>query len=176
MKQAFSVIVLLPLCLSCTAHQDDHSQLIREIDAAVTVPEGALPLESYAGYYSMRPDGKIGVFYDGDVRDGGEKWATETCSEVASDDTFIDVPCSPDDRPRAGERHWVEYERMPDAADGGCIFINVLYNPTAHRVERVFCNGPYEKTYLTAYPSPTGVPLSAFNSELRPPLPKFSTV
>lgn len=143
MRFAIRPLSLLPLCLSCTAYQGGHSQLIREIDAAVVVPKDAQPLRKYAGYFAIRPDGKIEVFYDADVRDGIHRWPTEGCSEIAHDDTLVDVPCGLDDRPVSGERRWVNYDDMPDAADGGCSIINVVYDPTAHRVTSVFCNGTY---------------------------------
>lgn len=124
------------------ARPDEHARVVREIDTAIVLPEKALPLDKYARYFSLRPDGKVAAFYTAYVRDDSPKPADYGCSEMTENDTLVDVPCGPDDRPRAGDKRWVPYNEMPDASDGGCSIINVVYDPSAHRVEKVSCNGP----------------------------------
>ncbi len=115
---------------------------MREIDAVIVMPEKALPLDKYARFFSLRPDGKVVGFYTAYVRDEGPKSADYGCSELTKNDTLVDVPCEPDDRPRAGDKHWVRYNEMPGASDGGCSIINVVYDRTVRRVEEISCNGP----------------------------------
>lgn len=143
MRYAIPTISFLLLQLSCTARPDEHSQLMREIDTVVNMPKKALPIEMYAGYYSLRPDGKVAIIYDADVRDEGPKPADYGCSEILKNDTLVDVPCEPDNRLRAGERRWVRYSEMPGVIGGGCSIINVIYDRAIRRVEEVSCNGPF---------------------------------
>jgi hypothetical protein len=142
MRYAIPIISFLLLQVSCTAHLNEHAQLMREIDAAIVMPEQALPLDRYARYFSLRPDGKVVGFYTAYVRDEGPKPADYGCSEITRNNTLVDVPCGPDDSPRAGEKHWVRYNEMPEASDGRCSIINVVYNRTVRRIEKVWCNGP----------------------------------
>lgn len=111
------------------------------IDGAFVLPPKALPLQEYARYYARRPDGKIGVFLTAYTYQGPRP-ADYGCSEMLINGTSREVPCDPDTEPKAGERHWINIDRMPEANDGGCSIINAIYNPSAHRIVGLRCNGP----------------------------------
>lgn len=141
MMRFASIIPLVLLHSACSAHQDEHARIASAIDAALTLPKGALSADSYARYYTVRPDGKIHVIYTASVRDDAPKPADYGCSEVTADFTLVDVPCPPDDRPKAKQQLWVSNSEMPAYDDGGCSIINVIYNPESQQVEKAACNG-----------------------------------
>lgn len=111
------------------------------IDGALVLPVTALPLQEYARYYAQRPDGKIAIFLTAYTYQGPRP-ADFGCSEMLINGTSKEVPCDPPTEPRAGERHWINIERMPGAMDGGCSIINAVYDPSAQRIVGLRCNGP----------------------------------
>jgi hypothetical protein len=111
------------------------------IDGALVLPAKARPLREYARYYAQRPDGKIAVFLTAYTYQGPLP-ADNGCSEMLINSTSEEVPCDPATEPKAGERHWINIERMPEASDGGCSIINAVYNPSTQRIAGSRCNGP----------------------------------
>jgi hypothetical protein len=53
------------------------------------------------------------------------------------------VPCEPfaPDPVGAGQRRWLADGRLPMRFDGGCDVVHIVYDPTRHRVKKIFCNG-----------------------------------
>jgi len=42
----------------------------------------------------------------------------------------------------AGQRQWLaDYQEFPGILDGGCLVVDVLFNPATRKFERVECNG-----------------------------------
>jgi len=111
------------------------------IDQAIKLPEKTAPLRRYARFYAFRPDGTIAMLFDANTRFEGKRPKDYGCSELMPDDTLKDVPCSPDTRPRAGERRWVNYDQLPRIADGGCSVIHAVFDPKTKSVQGVRCNG-----------------------------------
>lgn len=111
------------------------------IDEALVLPAKALPLQKYARYYAQKADGNIAIFLTA-YTDRQPRSADYGCSEMLKNGASKDVPCEPVTEPKAGERHWITIERMPDASDGGCSIINAVYDPSAQRIVELQCNGP----------------------------------
>ena len=90
------------------------------IEHAVRLPDGAAALSSYARYY-MHRDGKVSALYR--------------------------IPDFPgprrDDELKADNRRWVkDYNDFPIVLDGGCNIVDITFDETANRFERIECNGP----------------------------------
>jgi hypothetical protein len=61
-------------------------------------------------------------------------------------ETAVEVTCPPDrqmqDEVAAGDRRWHKsITDVPSINDGGCMMVNVIYDPAQKKVERTFCNG-----------------------------------
>ena len=92
----------------------EQQAIMDRIERDIRLPEGALPLASYARYYAwqQRGDGVrkvIGVY----VRLEGH----------------------------APGRYWVGEDGFPLIMDGGCSLIGLSYNVGEQRIEHVTCNG-----------------------------------
>lgn len=134
-----TAFALLSACSQLAASR--HEALMDRIDGALVLPAKARPLREYARYYAQRPDGKIAVFLTAYTY-AGPRPADYGCSEMLVNGASNEVPCDPITEPQAGERHWIDIERMPEASDGGCSIINAVYNPSAQRTVSLRCNGP----------------------------------
>jgi hypothetical protein len=132
-------IALLLACSQSTAGR--HETLMDRIDGALVLPAKALPLQKYARYYAQKNDGTIAIFLTAYTYQGPHRVAYG-CSEIMKNGASKEVPCDPATEPKAGERHWLTIERMPDASDGGCSIINAVYDPSAQRIVELHCNGP----------------------------------
>lgn len=141
MLRLSSIIPLVLLQSSCADDRDENARMASAIDAALTLPDGAAPIDSYARYYSVRPDGKIQATYVVAASEDAPKPADYGCTEITSDDQLKDIPCPADDSPRAGDQRWVNSDEIPIVDDGGCLIINILYDPSSNRVEAADCNG-----------------------------------
>jgi hypothetical protein len=141
MKTAY-ILALLSFASACSPAKERRlSILLDKIDQAIVMPAKAKPLESYARYYALRPDGKIDIFMDGNVYSGPQP-STFGCSEITKNDGLKDVPCDMPAEPKAGERRWVSIQDMPGVSDGGCSIIYGVYSPSTDQIEELRCNGP----------------------------------
>ncbi len=114
-------------------------RLMNAIDAAVHLPRKAHPLNKYARFYALRPDGKIAALFDANTKTKRPKdWV---CSTYGPNGKLQSIPCPPDDRPRANEQRWVNYRDLPLILDGGCGVIAIVYNPQSAKIEETACHG-----------------------------------
>lgn len=92
----------------------EQTAIMDRIERDIRLPEGALPLASYARYYAwqQRSDGLrkvIGVYVRLEDHTPG--------------------------------RYWVGEDGFPLIMDGGCSLIGLSYNVAEQRIEHVTCNG-----------------------------------
>lgn len=111
------------------------------IDGALVLPANAHPLQDYALYYAQRSDSQIAVFLTAYTYQESRA-ADYGCSEMLISGSSEEMPCASTNEPKAGERRWIDIERMPEASDGGCSIINAVFNPSAQRIVSLRCNGP----------------------------------
>ncbi|MES2058194.1 MAG: hypothetical protein V4564_19820 [Pseudomonadota bacterium] len=133
------IALLVPVQGSMGLSARERVRLMDAIDTTVRLPIGARPLQQYARFYSVRPDGKIAVLFDADTKTKRPKGYR--CSLLMPDGSFKKVQCPPDTRPEANERHWVKPSEMPLIFDGGCGVIDMLYDPRTAKVEQIACHG-----------------------------------
>ena len=144
MKTAVVAIAFLLVAGCSTPEQRRHEALMNQIEKQVQLPKGARPLSGYARYYAYGEGGQIVGFYmvpqDDDVRPG------ETCEQVFENLKTREVPCpvtehAPDEI-SAGRRRWLrDFNGLPGISDGGCIAVNLVFDPTTATVKEIACNG-----------------------------------
>lgn len=146
-------ILALAAATACSAQSSEQAAIIRAIEAAVVLPEGAAALDEYSRNYAVRPDGKILAVYVSPSEpvvaaedDGCEVMLEDLEARPCTDDEVAERVR--DDQSRAermgnaGQSRWFDsYEELPVVLDGGCGFIEVIYDPKTKRIERAECNG-----------------------------------
>jgi hypothetical protein len=151
--KVFPAILALAAGTACSAQSSEQAAIMRAIEAAVVLPEGARALAEYSRNYAVGPDGKILAVYvspsEPQVADeeyGCEvmlehlEWRPCTNDEVAA--MIRDDQASAERMGAAGQSRWFDnYEELPLVLDGGCGFIKIIYDPKAKRIERAECNG-----------------------------------
>jgi len=94
--------------------------MMDKIERLVELPEGTAALHKYARYYAQQ-DSKVVALY-----------------RIPS---FMGPPGKSE--LEAGQRRWVaDYHELPGILDGGCYVVDVVFNPTTQKFERIECNGP----------------------------------
>lgn len=87
--------------------------MMDEIERQIQLPPEAKEFERYARYYTFDDGRVIGTY----VASGGGD-------------------------PLIGKRLWVSDKRyLPTLMDGGCVIVNVVYDPIGQKIEHTFCNG-----------------------------------
>jgi len=123
--------------------QSPQEQLINQIEAQISLPDGAKSKNKYARYYAFGPGGRIigeYIIQSPDIF----VHTLEACREQA----FRDFPCGKDGNTvelvRNGERLWIEdYLSLPTRFGGGCSAISFQYDPASERFYHLECKGPY---------------------------------
>lgn len=134
----------------------DEQRLIQTIEEEVVLPVGALPMADYSRNYAYGPDGEVRASYivpfesdytdqDGcevDLESSGDSFASRPCTEDEVDKLAeIDRLMAQRDG-RAGQSRWLEdYSYLPFMSDGGCLLIEIVFDPKTQEFERVACNG-----------------------------------
>lgn len=137
---ALPIALLVAASIAPCVADLDHADLVREIDAAIVMPKFALPSYMYARYYALRSDGRIAVLLNARValpKPLGPLYRTA----FSEDDYLLKGDCPTDGEPIAGERYWVDEQKMPPISDGGCQVIRLVYDPRLHRVGTIDCSG-----------------------------------
>lgn len=115
MKLQF-IVAALATTTSCSdkGSQDlsDQTALIAQVEASVSLPEGASAIESFSRSYTSDQGMIVGIYLRPELagQESGSRW-------VAS------------------------REEMPMILDGGCAMVTVLYDPDAKQFVEVYCNG-----------------------------------
>ena len=147
-KVGLSVLTAFLVSAPATPDHGRSERLMDAIEKQVRLPEGAAPLQNYARHYASQTDGKVvGVYVlRAPARPRGPDWG---CAEVVLDGGNVTTkpvacPTDPDtsEQVAAGQRRWFDdYRKLPIIMDGGCMVVNVVFNPATRRVEHAFCNG-----------------------------------
>lgn len=126
---------------------------MRAIEAAVVLPEGAGALDEYSRNYALGPDGKILAVYvspsEPPIANAEygcevmlEDLESRPCTEEEVAELVRDNEASAERMGKAGQSRWFDnYGEMPRVLDGGCGFIEIVYDPQTRRIERAECNG-----------------------------------
>lgn len=123
------------------------------IEEAVTLPEGARPLDAYSRNYALQPDGKvIAVFViprdkGGVDEDAGCEIMLEnsdarpcTEAELAEGKAFEESLANA--LGKADHSRWFDDRlELPAMNGGGCGVVTIIYDPRTKRVESAECNG-----------------------------------
>jgi hypothetical protein len=138
---------------ACSGQTSEQTAIMRAIEAAVVLPEGASALDDYSRNYALQPDGKIiAVFViprdtGGLAEDAGCETMLEngdarpcTEAEMAEDKAFEEALANA--HGEAGQSRWFDDRlELPAVNGGGCGFIEILYDPQTAQIERAECNG-----------------------------------
>jgi hypothetical protein len=110
-------ITLLLLTAGATPEARRQDAIMDRIERAVRLPDGAEPLAAYARYYGIS---------------GGRVEAIYVLPSIGLSQGAL----------AAGRRRWVgDVRQLPGISDGGCAVVEVRFDLTAGRIERVACNG-----------------------------------
>ena len=142
----------LPMVLCAAADRPSERQaLTDEIERAITLPDGAQPLNAYGRNYAFDGQGKVVATYLIPLLNTS---LDEGCEVML--DNFESRPCTQNEireladagasmaasQTPAGEVRWHDSPKsLHFINDGGCPQINVEYDVTARRVLAVECNG-----------------------------------
>ncbi|MGN6497048.1 MAG: hypothetical protein ACTHK5_06870 [Tsuneonella sp.] len=137
------ICILVFSTAACDDKLNSHRNVIRSIESAVELPEGASSLASYERYYAQKADGiVIGVYtnHDSEHRRGvlrackGLRDKPYPCPTDAADIRLVE----------AGESVWLDDPTdLPAMSGGGCAQITLQYELASGRFLEVECNGPY---------------------------------
>ena len=96
-----------------------------KIESKVELPEGAGPLDSYARYYTIWPDGMlVGTF----TRKIEQRDEDDGCSELTESFEIIETECPKLADAAIGERRWVKFDDLPSASDPECGALQIAYD------------------------------------------------
>ncbi len=142
-ENAVLVVAALLLTNCSTPEERQQNALMDQIEKQVQLPKGARPLGDYARYYTYAENGDVHGVYLMPFND--ESRAGESCEELSANFTSRDVPCPSLQSPDAiavGKRKWlVDRHDLPFINDGGCMEVDVVFDPLKARVKSVDCNG-----------------------------------
>mgnify|MGYP005821901355 FL=1 len=129
----------------------DEIALMNRIEALVELPEKAKPLNQYSRNYALAEAGNVIAVYFLPIE---IKWDDLICLEPPPD--FNPRSCTPEEisewrrqedeaaarRAKRGASRWFSsVDDLPYIFDGGCGFIEVVYDPAIDRIVSVQCNG-----------------------------------
>jgi hypothetical protein len=151
--KALLAILALGTGAPTLAETAEQTAIMQAIEAAVALPEGAGSLDEYSRNYAIGPDGKVLAYYVipfatliTNEEDGCEVMLEDLESRPCTDEEVAEM--IQDDLARAermgkpGQSRWFySYGELPLVLDGGCNFIEIIYDPQTMRVERAECNG-----------------------------------
>lgn len=148
MNSNFPAFLSLPLLLSAGCSiteeelEDERRKVSEMIEAAVKLPEDALPLHRYERYYANSDSGVLAVYtvHSADHR----QFVQEHCRTI--DEAPFPCPLSGGELMLVdpGESAWIDNPaEMPSKDGGGCSHVNILYSPDRQKFVRVECNASY---------------------------------
>lgn len=139
----YAVITALALCIGGCSPQEEreHFELMDAIESKVQLPSRAGLLQDYARAYKYTSSTRVVAIYFRPFN-GQDLWFCESAKTYGSNNGQILLGCPPPDGMERNERRWLGSEvLLPVADDGGCDYINLVYDLTAKRVTSTTCNG-----------------------------------
>jgi hypothetical protein len=154
MQLLFSATLLLTLAIACTDSMSEREALISRIEAKLVLPEGANSIDTYSRNYAFTPDGKVIAIYVTPFVAATREGPDYGCEVMLED--FESRSCTDDEISEmkhqdvaavelfgaADQSRWFnDYLELPSISDGGCMQIEIVFDPQAQRIERARCNG-----------------------------------
>ena len=152
MKFQFAALYLLAFMSSgCSRAGSRQDELMDEIERSVVLPKGAERLAAYGRYYAFSDRQTVVASY---LLPLPVPSFDEGCEEMSED--LSSRPCTKQEvatmrassardaaaRTPPGKRRWLSSTKhLPFIADGGCMQVRIEFDPSAHRVLSVACNG-----------------------------------
>ncbi len=99
-----------------------------EIESSITLPPGALPLQSYARYYTEHR-GLVHGAYTTEIEE--ERPPDYGCEEAQLDNSYKPVACPASADVRPGSRRWVKFEDYPAVGGLDCSALQIEFDPKA---------------------------------------------
>lgn len=143
MKRRIVIAVALGLA-GCKASNNE-AVIIAAIESEVRLPVDAHPLNAYARFYAYGPNDVVVGNYlippsGPDLKLCEEEKAIEKKENMKGQSGS--QYCLPPRGVRAGEHRWMaDYKWLPGGHDGGCNFIDVIYDLASERFLKVECHG-----------------------------------
>jgi hypothetical protein len=134
----FVALFFVLLSASAAAGEGRPEKLMSEIEANLTLPEGALPLVKYARYYTEYR-GRIHGAYTTEVEVRPKDYS---CSEMQAGFSLKEVRCAAIANLQPGQRRWVPFRDYPAVAAKECHAVQIMYNPADRSFEYVECATP----------------------------------
>ncbi|WP_152608676.1 hypothetical protein [Croceibacterium mercuriale] len=126
MKSALIIIFLITLA-GCVPNQaTSQERLMDEIESSIALPAEALPLRSYARYYTQYQGSVLGA-YTTQVEE--PRPADYGCEELRSDGSSKAVGCRAIANVPLGQRRWVEFDDYPAVSGRGCTALQLDFDP-----------------------------------------------
>lgn len=136
MKYALVSISLVATAGCASSQVASQDALMDEIERSVILPAGALPLQSYARYYTEDRDLILGA-YTTQVEE--PRPADYGCEEAQIDGSSKPVECSAiADVPR-GQRRWVKFRDFPYVGVEDCGAIQLAFDPRTRKIIHLEC-------------------------------------
>ena len=135
-------LILLGLALlvsACSSPEErNQAEIMDRIESQIQLPRGAPPLASYARYYAFQ-NGKVVARYKVPEKPWPPEW---NCSDLGSDGDLRPVECPQQPQElAAGKRRWLKNNlELPIVNDGGCILVNISFDPVTDKIELTECN------------------------------------
>ena len=153
MKAVFYAIALTSGA-GCSQVQPSEQELImRAIESAVQLPAGAKPLKEYSRNYASLPDGKvIGIYVlpmttEAQRDDVGcevalKNFGSRPCTDAEMAEGAAREKAFAELFGQANQTRWFnDYRKLPIIKDGGCILVEIIFDPQSHLIQSAQCNG-----------------------------------
>lgn len=154
MFKSIIVSILSLLLLDSADNIADQTSIMKHIEANVQLPEGAESIGDYSRNYAILPNKKIKAVYIIPFKSNSDGDEEVSCSVVV---TILEFrPCTEEENKeyrenereflsmqgKAGESRWLDdHTSLPGLLDGGCSFIEIIFNPKSNIFESINCNG-----------------------------------
>ena len=154
MKSVFLSLLCLAVMTNCVAPESEHQAQMTFIEETVQLPEDARPIDEYSRNYAWRPDGKIIAIYVVPFEPMGGAPGYDDCVVILENSE--EKPCSDGDIAEirqqdaanaaafgeAGRSRWFSnHFELPSIFDGGCMQVEIVFDPRSQEIENVKCNG-----------------------------------
>jgi hypothetical protein len=141
MKSYLLLVAAFSMAACSSVEERQQVGLMNTIESKVRFPPNAGKIERFARVYKFGSPGHVEAFYF--VPDGQhDQWFCEEAKSGGRTNGQVVLACPPPVGMKAGERRWFgEDVYLPNVNDGGCDFINVIYEISSQTVASATCNG-----------------------------------
>lgn len=136
---ALAVTFLMVACSSPEVRQ--HTALMQTIENNLRLPQEAGKIEKFGRAYKFGSPNRVEAFYfvpnvqHDDRFCEGAKGGGRTNGQIV-------LACPPPDGMKAGERRWFDNDvHLPSVNDGGCNYVDVVYDIRLRKVFSARCHG-----------------------------------